>query len=75
MVRRAEADVVNLLGRLPGRGDDHRLVCALGKTRELVQDRQEEGGGLAGARLGGGDEVPAGEDGGDGFRPDRVGPT
>ena len=29
-----------------------------------MQDRQEEGGGLAGAGLGGGDEVAAGEDGG-----------
>ena len=42
-------------------------VDAAGQAQELVQDRQEEGGRLAGAGLGGGDEVAAGEDGGDGL--------
>ena len=72
VVRQAQADVVDLLGQLPGGRDDQRLGRAAGQVEELVQDRQEEGGGLAGARLGGGDEVPAGEDGGDGLGLDRA---
>ena len=40
-------------------------VGAAGQVEEPVQDRQQERGRLAGAGLGGGDHVAAGEDGGD----------
>ena len=47
------------------------MIERLGRRRaagqELVQDGQQEGGRLAGAGLGGGDEVAAGEDGRDGL--------
>ena len=67
VVGQAQADVVDLLGQLARGRDDQRLGRAAGQAEELVQDRQQEGGGLAGAGLGGGDEVAAGEDGGDGL--------
>ena len=44
------------------RGADARVRVA----REALEDRQREGGGLAGARLGGGEDVAAGEDEGNG---------
>ena len=46
-------------------------VGAAGPVEEAVQDRQQERGGLAGAGLGGGDEVAAGQDGRDGLGLDR----
>ena len=67
VVRQAQADVVDLLGQLARRRDDQRLRRAARQVHELMQDRQQEGGGLAGAGLGGGDQVAAGEDGGDGL--------
>ena len=69
VVGQAQADVVDLLGQLARGRDDQRLRRAARQVQELVQDRQQEGGRLAGAGLGGGDEVAAGEDGGDGLRP------
>ena len=67
VVGQAQADVVDLLGQLAGGRDDQRPGRAAGQAQELVQDRQQEGGRLAGAGLGGGDEVAAGEDGRDGL--------
>ena len=40
---------------------------------EMIEDRECEGGGLAGAGLSDADEVAAGEDGGDGGALDRGG--
>ena len=58
------ADEIDLLGQLPCRCDDEDARRASGHAQELMQDRQEEGGGLAGAGLGSGDKVTSGEDGG-----------
>src|SRR5262249_59150038 len=62
---------------LSRRSDDESLGRAAGQAQETVQNRQEEGGGLTGARLGGGDQVAAREDGGDGLTLDgrRLGVT
>jgi hypothetical protein len=64
----ALAHVVDLLGELT-RGGDHQHVRALAAAGvvERVHDRKEEGRGLAGAGLGGGEEVVAGQDLGDGL--------
>ena len=68
MVGQAQADVVNLLGQLARGGDDERLRRAARQTEELMQNWQEERRRLAGAGLGRGDEVPAGEDSGNRLR-------
>ncbi len=45
--------------QLSGRGDDERARAPCRRPAgEPVQDREEKGGGLAGAGLGAGDEVP-----------------
>ena len=68
VVGQGQQHVVDLLGQLARRREDERLGDVAGAVEKPVQDRQEEGGGLAGAGLGGGDEVAAGEDHGDGLR-------
>ena len=71
VVRQAQQHVVDLLGQLARRREDQRLGHAVRHAEEPVQDRQQEGGGLAGAGLGGGDQVAAGQDGRDGLGLDR----
>ena len=63
VVGQAQANVVDLLGQLAGRRQDQGPCHARGKSQQLVQDRQKEGGRFASAGLGGGDQVAAGEDG------------
>ena len=54
--------IVDLLGKLSGGGHDEGLgAVALLEVAELVEHGKGEGGGLAGAGLGGGDHVVAGE--------------
>ena len=42
-------------------------MAAIRFAREILQEREREAGGLAGAGLGGAEEVAAGEDDGDGL--------
>src|SRR5205823_9398230 len=50
----AAEDGMNLEGQLTRGGEDQRLDLVSRQSQEPMQDRQEEGGRLAGARLGGG---------------------
>ena len=57
-------------------GDEHQHAAAAARRRpavggQAVQDRQGEGGGLAGAGLGDAQQVAAGHDARDGLRLDR----
>jgi hypothetical protein len=60
-------DIGDLAGKLPGRGEDEcprllRYRATRGgavSPHEPMENRQNEGGGLAAARLGGGENVPA----------------
>ena len=66
---------LDLHGELAGRGEDQR-AAGLGRRaalqrEELVQDRQREGGGLAGAGLGDAEDVAARHLRGDGLGLDR----
>ena len=72
--------LVDLHRELAGRDEDQgadrvagRRERGVGVRPEAVEDRQREGGGLAGAGLGGGEDVAAGEDEGDGLRLDGRG--
>jgi len=86
--RRAERKVAavrldrigDLDGELAGRGHDQGPDRVAGRREarvrvglEPLEDREDERGGLAGARLGGGDDVAAAEDDGDCRRLDRSG--
>jgi len=55
-----------LNGQLARGRQDERSEAAAGSGAQAVQDRQGEGGGLAGARLGAADQIAPGEHAGDG---------
>ena len=57
--------LVDLRGQLARGGQDERARRSARLADETVQDRQEEGGGLAATGRGGGHEVPPGHDGRD----------
>ena len=72
--------VLDLDRELARRGEDqraHRVArrrrARVGERRQLLQDRQREAGGLAGAGLGAAHDVVAGENDGNGLRLDRRG--
>ncbi len=72
--------VLDLDREFPGRGQDqraHRVPrrrrARVGQRGQLLQDRQRETGGLAGAGLGAAHDVVAGENDGNGLRLDRRG--
>ncbi len=65
VVRQAKANVIDLLSQFAGGRDDEGLADAARLGQEPVQDRQQKGGGLAGARLGRGNDVAPGQNGGD----------
>src|SRR2546426_8411826 len=58
-------------GELAGGGEDEGAGPSRGLLHEALEDREEEGGGLAGAGLGGADDVPPDEDRGDRLPLDR----
>ena len=71
--------LLDLDGELAGGDDDEDADLVAGRAGvapglvEAVDDRQHEGGGLAGAGLGAGEQVAALEDEGDGRALDRGG--
>ena len=68
---------LDLAGQFAGRRQHERAagarIGAAGVKRQAIEDRQGEGGGLAGAGLGDAEKVAAGEDRRDGFRLDGGG--
>src|SRR2546428_7487020 len=60
-------------GELAGGGEDEGAGPPRGLLHEALEDREEEGGGLAGARLGGSDDVASREDRGNRLPLDRCG--
>ena len=63
------AGILNLLGKLArGRHHEHERAVVARRARQAAHGRQEEGGRLAGAGLGGGQQIAALERVGDGLR-------
>ena len=71
VVGQGQQHVVDLLSQLARWSQNQRLGDVMRLAEELMEDRQQEGGGLAGAGLGRGDEVAAGQHGGNGLGLDR----
>ena len=68
--------VIDLVGEFAGRGEDENagtFARAVRRFEEPIEDGQHEGGRFPSARLGGGHEVAAFEDDGNGFALDWSG--